>query len=90
MKENQETEKYGQMPRSLRTTAALALLIVAVFASAIIAGCTAANEERTPLSSGAGEKYSYSLTEYGALKLTGTDYAYTARSEEHTSELQSR
>lgn len=78
MKENQETEKYWQMPRSLRTTAALALLIAAVFASAIIAGCTAANEERTPLSPGAGEKHSYSLTEYGALKLGGTDYAYTA------------
>lgn len=77
MKENQESERYGQT-RSIRATAAVALLIAVVFASAVFAGCTAANEERTPISSAAGEKYSYSLTDYGALKLGGTDYAYTA------------
>ena len=66
------------MKRNLMKPAAIALLVSLIFASAVFAGCTAANEERTPLSPGAGEKYSYSLTESGALKLAGTDYAYNA------------
>ncbi len=64
------------MSASVKSIAAIAVLLIVLFAAVFAAGCTS-TEQRAQVGADAGEKFSYTLTETGVLKLSDTDYAYT-------------